>query len=201
MDGEDDRLESVTIVELPDDSDGILSHSGSPVTAGSTLSVTEAGEFIGGPMLFVISGSARGTSLDFTLSDGELDSNTATLTITFGKDIEQKMVQQVSAILSVAAVTNAANAISGAIAASGSSTFDLSADGTSLLGISRSLRDNLGTSGSIADSAIATDNTELPATMATADQRAWYLGLSDNWEHTMPHTTPVTTAQPPCSAA
>ena len=183
IDGQDDRLESISLVRLPAAADGTLSFAGREVAAGQTLAVAAGGDFVGGQLLFAISGAARGTALEFSLSDGEEDSNTATLTITFGKDIEQRQVQQASAILGVAAVTNAANAISGAISAAAplsGTAFDLAANGTSLLGLGRSLHDGIGPA---AIPRMAEDNSQLPAGIATADQRAWYMGTADSWQY------------------
>ena len=168
-DGPGDVMEQVTITRLPPEADGTLQFNGMALTvtaeSGHTLMV-EDGDFMGGDLTFTIAenaGNLQDTALDFTLSDGELDSNTATLTITFGKDIEEEQVQQVSAILSVAAVTNATNAIGGAISSVPTPTaFDISMDGTSLMSAAQKLGQSK---------------------TADSPHHDWYLGTAPQWEH------------------
>ena len=106
-DGADDMLESVTITTPP--TGGILMiGEGTAATAVTTtgtspnnvLAIT-GGEFDDGPLTFTITAdNLQSTTLMFTLSDGDDDSDPATLTITFGKDIAEQEVVQASAILS-----------------------------------------------------------------------------------------------------
>ena len=172
-DGAADMLAAVTITDPPPEADGVLHFNGMAVVvtadSGQTIDI-EDGEFMGGDLTFTIAesaGSLQETSLDFTLSDGELDSDPATLTITFGKDIEEEQVQQVSAILSVAAVTNATNAIGGAISGAGANipnapAFDISMGGTSLMGAAQKLGQSK---------------------TADSPHHDWYLGTAPQWEH------------------
>ena len=111
------------------------------------------------------------------------------------QDISQKQMRQAAAALGVAAVTNAANAIgsaiSGAIAggtmggAGGANVptgpgFDVSMGGTSMAGITQRLQKP----GAMAMSAASgRDNAQMPATIATEDQRAWFLGTNSTWEY------------------
>ena len=176
---DNDMLESVTITALPDEEDGILNFGGTPVMTGMTLSIADNGEFAGGPLTFAIAASAgnlQETSFMFTLSDGDADSAmAATLSIRFGKDIEENEVMQVSAILAASAVGNATGAIGSAISAGPTaSTFELSLGGTSLTGLSRTLH---------RDATTTADSTDMPQGLATAEQRAWYLGTADSWEY------------------
>ena len=178
----DDSLAAVTITGLPDENHGTLRlGTGTAATAVTTtgtspnnvLAIT-GGEFDDGPLTFTITAaSLQQTTLMFTLSDGELSSGapamdggmatSATLTITFGKDIEEEQVNQVSAILSVAAVTNAANAIGGAIGAAPTpSAFDISLDGTSLMGAAQTLG---------------------RGAAAPLQQNAWYHSTTAEWEY------------------
>ena len=184
-DGDADSLESVAITTPPPVADGILQYNGAPVAAGDVLSLNDAGTaFADGALTFAINAGVQSTSLGFTLSDGEASSGEATLSITFGRDINEEQVKMLSAILSVAATTNATNAISAAMAgaAGPASGFDLSMGGTSLARMGRSLHSNLGPGG---DYPVlpGDDNAELPQAIATADQRAWYLGTADAWQY------------------
>ena len=191
VDGAGDRLQSVTIVTVPDPAHGTLAFAGTAVTPGQMLAVTAAGAFDGGALTFAPVSGLQATGFTFRLSDGAAPSNTSAFNMTFGRDIEEKQVQQVSAILSVAAVANASNAIGGVLtgavssAAGGESQgpgFDVSLGGTSLTSLGRNMRRNVLASGRSA-AAAAGDNSDLPAAMATADQRAWFLGTSDGWEY------------------
>ena len=182
---DDDPLSAVTITRLPPEADGTLQFNGMALTvtaeSGHTIDI-EDGEFMGGDLTFTIAESAgnlQETSLDFTLRDSEgADSaEDATLTITFGKDIEEEQVNQVSAILTATALTNANTAISGAIAATAT---DLSLDGTSLAGITQTLGQG---------------------TTPTDDQTAWYHSTTAGTGSTTPPGTPPTTAGHPCSTA
>ena len=195
IDGEADALAAVAISTLPDAAHGVLSIGINPVARGQRLAINEAGDgFAAGDLTFAIAGrEVQGTSLGFILHDSNNgQSSAATLRLTFGKDIQEEQVKQVGAVLSVAAVTNATNAIGGAISgavggdiggAGGTIPtgpgFDISMGGTSLVGMGRSLYRNLG----VAVAATGMDNTDLPQTIATEDQRAWYLGTADNWEY------------------
>ena len=190
-DGTLDQLAAVAITALPPQGDGTLRYNGAAVAEGDSLLLNPAATaFVNGALTFLIAEGAEGTSLQFTLSDGEDSSNAATLTIRFGLDIRQEQVKRVSAILSVAAVTNATNAIGGAIsgavgvagaAGTGGAAggFDLALGGTSLVGMGRSLHRNLG--GGAASAASAPGHDNLPHGLATADQRAWWLGTDDAW--------------------
>ena len=194
MDDDGDELASVTITTLPDAAHGILSLGDDAVDEGDTLTIAD-GRFMDGPLTFAIADGVQSATLSFTLSDGTLSSaDPATLTLTFGKDIQEEQVKQVGAILGVAAITNATNAISGAISGAGTTgavpapTFDISMGGTSLVGMGRSLHRNLGpTAPATAATAISDDNTHLPAGIATRDQRAWFLGTNDGWEYQAAH--------------
>ena len=190
----EDRPQSITITALPDESHGTLTQGNAEVAAGQPLALAD-GAFSAGPLTFTIAEGVQDSSLRFTISDGTLSSNQATLTLSFGRDIEQKQVQQVSAILSAAAITNATGAISAALSAAPAApaatpAFDLSAAGTSLTALGRSLQRNLGPAdpadpadpAATARAAITQDNTALPPTMATAAQRAWYLGTTGHWQ-------------------
>ena len=184
----EDRPQSITITALPDESHGTLTQGNAEVAAGQPLALAD-GAFSAGPLTFTIAEGVQDSSLRFTISDGTLSSNQATLTLSFGRDIEQKQVQQVSAILSAAAITNATGAISAALSAAPAApaaapAFDLQAAGTSLTALGRSLQRNLGPAdpAATARAAITQDNTALPPTMATAAQRAWYLGTTGHWQ-------------------
>ena len=171
----DDSLAAVTITALPTGGT-LMIGEGTAATAVTTtrpLTITD-GEFDDGPLTFTIAESAgnlRQTELTFTLSDGTASSTPATLRISFGSDIEEEQVTQISAILSVAAVTNATTAISGAIS---SAPIALSIDGTSLAGMAQTLsRSNA----------------------STSPHQAWYLGTAPQWEHTAAHNATGNSAE------
>ena len=160
----DDMLASVTITTTPPAADGTLSFGGSAVsTSGQTLMI-ENDDFMGGPLSFEAAAGVRSTSLMFTLSDSNnTPSNEATLRISFGSDIAEQAVVQTSAILSATAITNATNAIGGAISSVPTpSAFDLSLDGTSLVGAARTLRQS---------------------TTPVDTHRAWYHGTTAEYEY------------------
>ena len=195
IDGTGDRLQAVTIVTVPAEAHGTLAFAGTAVTVGQMLGVTADGDFDGGALTFAPAPGLQASSFTFSLTDSgtpALSSDPNTFQMTFGRDIQEEQVKQVGAVLSVAAVTNATNAIGGAISgavggdiggAGGTIPtgpgFDISMGGTSLVGMGRSLYRNLG----VAAAATGMDNTDLPQTIATEDQRAWYLGTADNWEY------------------
>ena len=160
-DADGDNLASVTITELPPTTDGTLHYgnmgntSDAPVTPNQTLNAFDTNT-----LTFAIAENIRQTTLKFTLNDGTADSNEATLTISFGKNIAEQEVVQVSAILTATALTNANTAISGAIAAPAT---DLSLDGTSLMGTAQTLHQS---------------------NAPTNPHHAWYLGTTANWEYT-----------------
>ena len=182
-DAEADMLESVTITALPPAALGTMNLGGTPLTVPQTLTVGSGPHFEEGILSFHAMPDTRAATFRFTLSDGEAASNTGSITLIIGSDISREQVQQISAVLSVAATANATNAISGALSgplAGGdqASGFDMSLGGTSLSGLSQSLQRGL--SGSASP---ATDNADLPQAIATADQRAWFLGTADSWEY------------------
>ena len=161
----DDPLESVTITVPPPEAEGTLSRGDDQIMIDGTLNVLAItnGEFTNGPLTLTMEEGVQTTTLTFTLSDGEDDSNPATLTITLGSDIEEEQVTQISAILSVAAVTNATTAIGGAISSVPTPTaFDISMDGTSLMGAAQKLGQSK---------------------TADSPHQAWYLGTAPQWEH------------------
>ena len=161
----DDPLESVTITELPLEAEGTLRLGDDQIMIDGTLNVLAItnGEFTNGPLTLTMEEGVQTTTLTFTLNDGEADSNPATLTITLGSDIAEEQVTQISAILSVAAVINATNAISGAITAPAT---DLSLDGTSLMGAAQTLHQS---------------------NAPTNPHHAWYHSTTANWEYTAAH--------------
>ena len=184
-DGAADSLESVTIMGLPNAASGVLNLNGSPVAAMQTLTIS-GDSFAEGALSFNATPTSSVATVRFTVYDGELSSRSAgTLSIIIGTTINKEQVKQISAVLSVAAVTNATNAIGGALSgpiaadASGSG-FDMSLGGTSLMGLNQSLQRGL--TGTQSAAAIA-DNADLPSTIATSEQRAWFLGTSDGWEY------------------
>ena len=161
----DDPLESVTITVPPPEAEGTLSRGDDQIMIDGTLNVLAItnGEFTNGPLTLTMEEGVQTTTLTFTLNDGEADSNPATLTITLGSDIEEEQVTQISAILSVAAVTNATTAIGGAISSVPTPTaFDISMDGTSLMGAAQKLGQSK---------------------TADSPHQAWYLGTAPQWEH------------------
>ena len=159
----DDSLASVTIITLPEPADGSLNLSNGAVQPGAVIAITN-GEFENGPLTFTIAetaGSLQHTELTFTLSDGTASSTpSATMRITFGKDIEEEQATQISAILSVAAVTNATNAIGGAIS---SVPTTLSIGGTSLKALTQTLHQSK---------------------TVDSPHHAWYHSTTANWEYT-----------------
>ena len=196
-DAEADMLESVTIVGLPATALGTLNLGGTPVvvtnaagqTVGQRLTISSGAHFEEGTLSFAANTGTSTATISFIVSDGELNSVVpGSITLVIGSDISKEQVQQVSAVLSVAAVTNATNAIGGALGGSITGAggagqnpgFDVSVGGTSLMGFSQSLQSGL--TGHSAGAA-ASDNGDLPSTMATADQRAWFLGTHDGWEY------------------
>ena len=162
-DPDGDDLASVTITELPDNSHGTLNFNNAAVTEGQTLSINDDGDgFVNGPLTFTRTAETlQQTSLMFTLSDGTLSSNAATLTITYGKDIDPA---EVVAVFNATATAAATNAIMGAMSATATTNaFDLSLDGTSMAGTARTLGQSTAT--------------------GTDGQTAWFLGTTAEWEY------------------
>ena len=163
-DPDGDDLASVTITELPDSSHGTLNlgegAAATAVTANQSLTIAD-GDFENGPLTFTRTAEIlQQATLMFTLSDGTLSSNAATLTIAYGTDIAEQEVIQASAILSATAITNATTAISGAIAAPAT---DLSIDGTSLKALTQTLHQSK---------------------TVDSPHHAWYHSTTANWEYT-----------------
>ena len=165
-DPDGDALASVTITSLPPVAEGILRFNNIGVGRNQIITMAN-GDFDGGSLTFTPAANAadlQGTMFNFTLSDGFRDSNTATLTIRFGQDIEATRVTEVAAVFNAATVATAANAIMGAMSASpAANAFDLSLDGTSMMGTARTLGQNT-----------ATD---------TDGHTAWYHGTTAEWEY------------------
>ena len=160
-DPDNDGLASVTITTLPTGGTLMIGEgtAATAVTANQSLAITD-GEFDDGPLTFTITAEdLQSTTLMFTLSDGAVNSDPATLTITFGGNITAEQTTQISAILSATAITNATTAIGGAIAAPAT---DLSLDGTSLAGFAQTLHQS---------------------NAADSPRQAWYLGTAPQWEH------------------
>ena len=165
-DGDFDMLAAVNITTPPPAADGILSFGGTPVTATAmapqTLTIN-GDEFMGGPLTFTpASRDTESTDIGFTLTDSGTpaetsDTATITINIQLGQDITEQQAVQISAILSVAAATNAADAIMAGMSAGPN---DLSLGGTSLAGTARTLRQS-----------------------AAAEQNPWYHSTTAEWEY------------------
>ena len=195
-------IAAVTISTLPPAADGVLTQGGTPVDMDSVLpiAVTDGtAAFTGGPLLFTPQDNVFRTAFGFRLGDDDANSLTsepAQLTLLLGRDIMGEQVQAINAAIGAAVITNSTNAISGGISGGlggglgnvGGSVgntgntpqgFDISADGLSLSSVHNRLTQSL----SVLEHGGAAPATDLPDAMATADQRAWFLGTGSIHEY------------------
>ena len=143
-DGDADMLAAVNITTLP--TDGSLRLGGTAVTTGQAITIT-ANQFMGGPLTFTPTDAAtESTTLGFTLTDSGTppmtsDAATITINIQLGQNITEQQAVQLAAILNAPAMANAADRHIRAMSAGPTANaFDLSLDGTSMMGTARTLR-------------------------------------------------------------
>ena len=139
----------------------------SPLALNNVLPITD-GDFVGGP-LTLLHTFRNELEITFTLSDGTLSSNRATLTISFVQSATDP--EEAVAVFNATAVASATDAIMGAMRATAT---DLSLDGTSIIGAARTLGQG---------------------TIASDGHTAWYHGTTAGWEYNAAYNASDTSAE------